>query len=166
VTAIAMVSTQMAMPSAWLLLTPLSAVGYSEPNACLVSVNPADDNGSLQLVDAHVHLWHLSAHRWYPAMQDPEIARTWATLGDISRMARDFLIEDYRAETHGYDVVGLVHVSATTSPRAYLDEARWIDGLLDSADVPAAVIGTVEPTLAAEELEADLGARDSGACAC
>jgi L-fuconolactonase len=123
----------------------------------------AEGNGSrsepLRLIDAHVHLWELSAHQWYPAMQDPEIAKTWASLGDISRMARDFLFADYRAETAGYDVVGLVHVSATTAPRAYLDESAWLERILDDTELPAATIGTVEPTLAGAELVAELEAQ-------
>lgn len=119
----------------------------------------SEGNGSMKLIDAHVHLWNLSEHQWYPAMQNPEIAKTWAPLGDISRMARDFLLEDYRAETDGYELVGLVHVSATTAPRAYLDEARWVDQVLDAGDLPAVTIGTVEPTLSGEQLRADLEAQ-------
>ena len=113
----------------------------------------------LRLIDAHVHLWDLSAHSWYPAMQDPEVARAWAGLGDVTRMARDFLFADYIAESTGCTVDGLVHVSATSAPRAYLQEARWIDPILDATGLPAAVIGAVEPTLSLVEIEADLSAQ-------
>jgi predicted TIM-barrel fold metal-dependent hydrolase len=74
-------------------------------------------------------------------------------------MARDFLLADYRAETGAHDVLGIVHVSAVSAPRAYLAETRWIDDALDSAGIPAAVIGALEPTLSRAELEADLDAQ-------
>ena len=67
------------------------------------------DNGRFQLVDAHVHLWDLS-HPWYPAMQDPEMAKLYASIGDVTRMARDFLFPEYRTETAKYEVLGVVHV--------------------------------------------------------
>ena len=89
-------------------------------------------------------------------MQDPEIAKTWAELGPLSRMARDFLFDDYIEETRGYEIDGLVHVSATSAPRAYLAEARWIEGVLDATGLPAAIVGAVEPTLSDRELESDL----------
>jgi L-fuconolactonase len=116
--------------------------------------SPSSDDTTL--IDAHLHLWHLSAHPWYPAMQDPEIAKTWAELGPLSRMARDFLFDDYIEETRGYEIDGLVHVSATSAPRAYLAEARWIEGVLDATGLPAAIVGAVEPTLSDRELESDL----------
>jgi L-fuconolactonase len=117
----------------------------------------------LRLIDAHVHLWDLSAHPWYPAMQDPEIARSWAALGDVSRMARDFLLADYRADAAGFQVEGLVHVSATSGDRRYLEEAVWIDRVLDEAALPAGMIGSVEPTLSARQIEADLETQASSA---
>ncbi len=111
-----------------------------------------------ELVDAHVHLWDL-AHRWYPAMQEPAPGESFESLGDVTRMARDFLPEQYRAETGSYDIVGLVHVSATTAPRAYVQETGWVDGVLDEIGVPAALIGAIEPGLSRAEIEADLDAQ-------
>lgn len=112
-----------------------------------------------ELIDAHVHLWDLSSHRWYPAMQEPDPDASFESLGDVTRMARDFLLPEYRAETAGVDVVGLVHVSATTAPRTYLEETAWVDGLFAEAGLPAALIGAVEPGLSRDELAADLDAQ-------
>jgi len=89
-------------------------------------------------------------------MQDPEIAKTWADLGPVTRMARDFLFDEYLEETRGYEIDGLIHVSATSAPRAYLAEAPWIEGVLDATGLPAGIVGAVEPTLGERELEADL----------
>jgi L-fuconolactonase len=114
-----------------------------------------------ELIDAHVHLWDLSSHRWYPAMQEPDPDASFESLGDVTRMARDFLLPEYRAETAAAEVVGLVHVSATTAPRTYLKETAWVNGLLAEADLPAALIGAVEPGLSREELRADIEAQEA-----
>ena len=86
------------------------------------------DAEKLELVDSHLHLWDLSSHRWYPAMQEPAPGETFESLGDVTRMARDFLLPEYRAEAAGYELAGLVHVSAVTAPRAYIEETAWVDG--------------------------------------
>ena len=112
---------------------------------------------SFELVDAHVHLWDL-AHRWYPAMQEPAPGASFESLGDVARMARDFL-DEYRAETASCEVLGLVHVSAVSAPRAYLQETPWVDRLLDGAGVPSALIGALDPGLSRAEAEADLDAQ-------
>ncbi|HVY95661.1 MAG TPA: amidohydrolase family protein [Solirubrobacterales bacterium] len=117
------------------------------------------DERKLALIDAHVHLWDLSSHRWYPAMQEPDPDATFESLGDVTRMARDFLLPEYRAETAGFDVRGLVHVSATTAPRAYVEETAWVDDLLGPADLAVALIGAVEAGLPRAEVEADLDAQ-------
>ncbi len=117
------------------------------------------DERKLALIDAHVHLWDLSSHRWYPAMQEPDPDASFESLGDVTRMARDFLLAEYGAETAGFDVEGIVHVSATTAPRTYIEETAWVDGLLEGAGLPAALIGAVEPGLSRAELEADLDAQ-------
>ncbi len=117
------------------------------------------EDARMQLVDAHIHLWDLSSHGWYPAMQDPEAARAFASLGDVTRMARDFLVPELRQETAAVDLLGVVHVSAASAPRAHLDEARWLDGVLEELGLPAAAIGAVEATQSRAQLEADLDAQ-------
>ncbi len=113
------------------------------------------EDGRLQLIDAHLHLWDLS-HQWYPAMQDPESAKAYASLGDMSRMARDFLVPQVREETGAVELLGVVHVSAVTAPRTHLDEARWLEGVLDELGLPAVTIGALDPGLSRAEMEADL----------
>lgn len=113
----------------------------------------------MEIVDAHVHLWDLSSHPWYPAMQDPEAGKAFASLGDVTRMARDFLVPQLREETSAVELVGLVHVSAVSAPRVHVEEARWLDGVLDELDLPAATVGAVEASQTRAEMEADLDAQ-------
>jgi predicted TIM-barrel fold metal-dependent hydrolase len=113
----------------------------------------------MEIVDAHVHLWDLSSHPWYPAMQDPEAGKAFASLGDVTRMARDFLVPQLREETSAVELVGLVHVSAVSAPRVHVEEARWLDGVLDELDLPAVTVGSVEASQTRAEMEADLDAQ-------
>jgi L-fuconolactonase len=117
------------------------------------------DDGRLQLIDAHVHLWEPSARPWYPAMQDPEAAKAFAGLGDVTRMARDFLAPQLKEETSAVELLGLVHVSAVSAPRVHIEEAVWVDGELDAVGLPAVTIGALEADQSRAAMEADLDAQ-------
>lgn len=90
---------------------------------------------STQLVDSHLHLWDLSSHQWYPAMQGADASKPFESLGDVTRMARDFLVPELREELAAADaeLVGAVHVTAVSAPRVHIEEARWLDGVLDDS---------------------------------
>jgi L-fuconolactonase len=98
------------------------------------------------IVDPHVHHWHLSVNPWYPMLADPA----------MSAIAHDYLAADYRADTAGYPVAGIVHISATSKPGAYLDEARWLEGLASQTGWPAATVGAVDVDKPWPDMEADL----------
>lgn len=119
------------------------------------------DDGRLQLVDAHLHLWDL-ANDWYPAMQDPEAMKAYESLGDVTRMARDFLVPQLRDDAAAVEIAGVVHVSAVSAPRAHLDEARWLEAVLDQLEVPAVTVGSLEADQSRAEIEADLDAQNRG----
>jgi predicted TIM-barrel fold metal-dependent hydrolase len=113
----------------------------------------------LQVVDAHVHLWDLATNpTWYPALEGAE---EFAGLGDVTRMARDYLLPEYRADVADLDLVGLVHVSAVSAPRVHVDEAHWVEGVLDDLDVPAVTVAALEASQSRAEVEADLDAQAS-----
>jgi predicted TIM-barrel fold metal-dependent hydrolase len=99
-----------------------------------------------EVVDPHVHHWHLSANPWYPLLKDPA----------MSAIAHDYLAGDYRADTANYDVAAIVHISATTKPGAYLDEARWLEEGARKSGWPAAMIGTVDMNRPWPVIESDL----------
>ncbi|MFE3002208.1 amidohydrolase family protein [Nocardia sp. NPDC059246] len=104
---------------------------------------------SLPLVDAHMHLWDTGAHAWYPGL-----AR-FAAAGRPD-IAQNFLPADFDRGLGSIEVAGLVHVSATTAPHAYLDETRWVDGIAAAGSRPFAIVGAVDPTLPTTELIAHL----------
>jgi L-fuconolactonase len=101
-----------------------------------------------EIVDPHVHFWNPDANPWYPLL-----ARV------MPAIAREYLAPEYRADSAGFVIGDIVHVSATTEPRAFLAEARWLDAMRESSRAPAwpsATIGTVEPDSPWDVIEADL----------
>ncbi|AYF73741.1 hypothetical protein D7D52_07570 [Nocardia yunnanensis] len=101
------------------------------------------------IVDAHMHLWDTSAHAWYPGL-----AR-FAEAGK-PEIARDFLLADFDRGLDGIEVSGLVHVSATTAPHAYLDETRWANEIAAAGARPFALVGAVDAALPAADMVAHL----------
>lgn len=98
------------------------------------------------VVDPHVHHWHPSVNDWYPMLADPA----------MSAIAHDYLAADYRADTAGYPISAIVHVSATSKPGAYLDEARWLEDLASQTGWPAATVGAVDVDKPWPDMAADL----------
>ncbi|MCR1781029.1 amidohydrolase family protein [Nocardioides carbamazepini] len=103
------------------------------------------------IVDAHAHLWDPAANPWYPRLHGVAEGTGSPWLLDRHRYA-DFAERHHPAVT----LAGLVHVSASSAPHAYLEEARWLEGERGTATVPIVSIGTVDPLLPVAELVAHL----------
>lgn len=106
----------------------------------------------MRTVDAHMHLISVTDHDWYPGL------KVWGEAVGAPGLYADFSLADYRAGD-GRSVDAFVHVSATTKPRAYLDETRWVDRLADEHELDLAIVGTVDPDLTRDQLLADLEAQ-------
>ncbi|QLY27698.1 amidohydrolase family protein [Nocardia huaxiensis] len=100
---------------------------------------------TIPIVDGHLHLWD-TGHGWYP-----QLAQFAAGAGK-PELADNFLLADYERAAGSTAVAGLVHVSATTAPHAYLAETRWVTELAGQANRPVAIIGSVDPALPTAEL--------------
>lgn len=71
---------------------------------------------ALPIVDAHVHLW------------DPEqFNMPW--LVGIPRLNRPYALQDYREQTQGLPIAGLVYVEVGVEPQQALREARHVAAL-------------------------------------
>lgn len=115
----------------------------------------------IRFVDAHVHHWDL-ANPWYPAIQGGDTEGEHdAGLGEgVTGLRRDYLRPQYEHDADGVaSVTKIVHVSATTAPRAFLDEAAWIDAMAKETGWPAAAVGTYDPDASLATIEADLRAQ-------
>ncbi len=105
-----------------------------------------------RVVDAHLHLWDLD-HPWYPGLQ--AFAESVGK-GDIFS---SFGLDDYAAAAGSFSVDQYVHVSAVTAPRAYLDELRWVSKVAADHGADMRHIGSVDPSLSANDIYADLDAQ-------
>jgi predicted TIM-barrel fold metal-dependent hydrolase len=97
------------------------------------------------IVDLHVHFWQPETNPWYPGLASA-----------MAPIAHTYLAEDYRADAAGYNVTEIVHVSATTAPRAFLEEARWLETTAESTGWPPVTVGTVDPDRPWAVIESDL----------
>ncbi len=94
-----------------------------------------------RVVDAHVHLWDPARTDWYPYLSHPLGPAT----ADTSRMYRPFTVDDYRAESTGWNVEKIVNVAAATG-RHSIDETIELDDGAPGRGGPDAIIGGIPPT--------------------
>ncbi|MDR5784766.1 amidohydrolase family protein [Caballeronia sp. LZ065] len=95
---------------------------------------------TLPILDAHHHFWDLSDGT-FPWLTD-EYDDTFF-LGDYRQMCSDFLPEQYRRATAGFDVIGTVHVEAERSRKEQVRETEWLTQLNAKTGLPSAIVGHV-----------------------
>ncbi len=72
----------------------------------------------LPIIDAHVHLWE---QRQFP--------RPW--LGSLPTLNHSYNVENYKEETRGLPIAGLVYVETDVAPPYRLREAQWAVSLAE-----------------------------------
>ncbi|MFL5698711.1 MAG: amidohydrolase family protein [Ktedonobacteraceae bacterium] len=70
----------------------------------------------LPIVDAHVHLWNPR-----------QFSMRW--LADIPRLNRPYGLQDYREQTQGLSIIGMVYIEVGVEPQEALREARHVADL-------------------------------------
>lgn len=106
---------------------------------------------SVPFVDAHVHLWDLDriSYSWLkpPFGGGPN--------GDVSPIAKTYLLDDYLADAADWDVRGIVHVDAGADAPEARRETEWLQAMADKRGMPNAIVAfaalnnpDVEPLLA------------------
>ena len=106
------------------------------------------------IVDPHMHLWDLDRH-YYAWLQDSPLPHNPA--GDTSGIAyKSFGLDDYLAETRGWNVVQTVHIECGLPPKDQLSETDWLQSIADRRGFPHGIVagaclerGDVEPLLEA-----------------
>lgn len=99
------------------------------------------------VIDAHHHFWSLSND--LPWLKDERIAFRY---GDYTPICRDYLLEEYLADTAGWPVVGSVYVEAEWNRRKAGDESRWVADHAVKTGMPTVMVAWCDP--AAPEAEA------------
>lgn len=108
----------------------------------------------IPFVDAHIHLWDLS-HIHYPWLTAPFADN--GPNGSVEPIAHNYGIDDYLADTAGWNLVGAVHIDAGADAGQALDESIWLESLTDACGLPSGIVAYaalddagVEPVLAAQ----------------
>jgi predicted TIM-barrel fold metal-dependent hydrolase len=92
---------------------------------------------ALPIVDPHQHLWDFTrAH--YGWLMDRPLPNNPA--GDCTPIARPYGIDDYLADTRGWNIVKTVHVDAGADPRDALRETRWLQEIAGARGYPQGIV--------------------------
>ena len=113
------------------------------------------------IIDPHMHLWDLDRH-YYGWLQDTPLPNNPA--GDMSPIAyRSYGLDDYLADTAGWNLVQTVHVECGLPPKDQLSETDWLQGLADTRGVIGGIVAGanlddpgVEPLLEVQAARANV----------
>jgi predicted TIM-barrel fold metal-dependent hydrolase len=94
-----------------------------------------------RIVDAHHHLIDLD-QVFYPWLSPKPTPPSMS--GDTSKIAKPYLIDDYRAEFGSLNVVKSVHVEAGYDPANPVGETEWVQGIADKNGFPYAIVAKIE----------------------
>ncbi|MBV9655970.1 MAG: amidohydrolase family protein [Acetobacteraceae bacterium] len=92
------------------------------------------------IVDAHHHLWDLSAGR-YPWLQDRYEPHFF--LGPYRAICRNYGVEDLRRDQAPMRIAGSVHIEAERDRADQLGETRWLEQVHQETGLPSACVGHV-----------------------
>ncbi len=93
----------------------------------------------LEFVETHVHLWDLShpklTYEWIA--DDVDFPR----LGpNFDQLKRDYLVDDFIAETRAANVTKAIHVQAALGTADPVDETEWLQAEADRTGFPHAAV--------------------------
>jgi predicted TIM-barrel fold metal-dependent hydrolase len=90
----------------------------------------------IEKIDPHHHLWDLDQN-YYPWLSDRIEPKMY---GDYSAMRRNYLIDDYLADSGPHNIVKSVHVQANWDPSDPVGETRWCQGVADVHGFPHGIV--------------------------
>ena len=89
------------------------------------------------IVDAHMHLWDFDRH-YYAWLQDTPLPNNPA--GDMAPIAKPYGLDDYLADTKGWNVVQVVHVECGLPPKHQVSETDWLQSIADQRGVIGGIV--------------------------
>ncbi len=104
---------------------------------------PSRDN-DFRFCDAHVHFYdmgHPTLHyaHWQPDEDHPVLGPQTRKLGQ-----RNYLAEDYLAESAPHGTVKCVHVQAAIGSKDPVDETEWLQAAKERTGTPNSIVGYVD----------------------
>ncbi len=92
---------------------------------------------ALPIVDAHHHLWDLTANRHPWLSDEPPIPFRY---GDYAAIRRNYLAADYKRDSANQNIVASVYVEAEVDPAQPLQETDWISRTGEAAGLCQAIV--------------------------
>lgn len=92
------------------------------------------------IVDAHHHLWDLSACH-YPWLQEKGVVRFF---GDPAPIQRNYLADDFRRDAADFQLQDSVHIQVGVAPGDELRETAWLQETGDRDGLPGAIVAFCE----------------------
>ena len=92
---------------------------------------------AVTLIDAHHHLWdlRLGKHPWLCGAEEKPFF-----MGDYDPLKTDYLLEDYRRDAAGHNVLTTIHCEAEWDRSDQVGETRWISELHAQYGFPGAIV--------------------------
>jgi predicted TIM-barrel fold metal-dependent hydrolase len=100
---------------------------------------PMETANTLEIVDGHHHIWRVVDLPWLQAKPTLKI------FGDsYQAIQRDYLIEEFLADSAPSRVVASVFVQANWPGDKSTDEVAWVQSVADRHGLPQAIVGFVD----------------------
>jgi predicted TIM-barrel fold metal-dependent hydrolase len=91
----------------------------------------------LPLIDAHQHFWDLDTNYLPWLADEPPIPFRY---GCYEALKRNYMPDDYRADTQGLQIVGTVFVETEWDRRFPVAETRWTEALAHREGLPSVMV--------------------------
>ena len=108
-----------------------------------------------RIVDAHHHLWDLSAVE-YPWLNETGVVRFF---GDPTSIQKNYLGQDFQSDFDGLPIKKSVHIQVGAALTDSLKETQWLDAEADRTGYPSAIVAFAD--LTETDLEATLDAHQA-----
>lgn len=91
----------------------------------------------MKVIDSHMHLWDLKDDN-YPWLMNP--VDQDSAFANLKKLAVDYLLPEFRADTATVELAGLVHVEAAWDPTNPLGETQWLAKTLAGFETPYSIV--------------------------
>lgn len=89
-----------------------------------------------KIVDAHHHLWDLSACR-YPWLMEKGVVRFF---GDPAPIQKNYLVRNLLEDASSFELTGSVHVQVGVAEGDEVRETQWLESMADQHGLPSAIV--------------------------
>ncbi len=100
-----------------------------------------------RIIDAHHHLWDLSACR-YPWLMEQGVVRFF---GDPAPIQKDYLVADLLRDAAAFELAASVHVQVGVAEGDEIRETAWLEATAAEHGLPSAIVAYCD--LAAEDAQ-------------